>query len=86
MFRTRYHSRRLGFVDLSGYKFVDVTAHPREVLPNPEDYDPYTTYDLRKVRGGYRSLTHALKCLKVNFNSEQVRDLQMNKNEPLHIL
>ncbi|KAF6027007.1 PRMT9 [Bugula neritina] len=66
-----YHSRRLGSVDLSGYKFVDVTANPREVLPNPEDYDPYTTYDLRKVRGGYRSLTHAVKCLKVNFNSEE---------------
>ena len=63
--------------------FVDMTSQPRDRLPDSvnadEIFDPYTTYNLNHIRGGYKQLTNVKRCLDVNFNSLQVTQISLWK-------
>lgn len=52
--------------------FVDFTSQPADRLPNPDDFDPYTTYDLSNEKT-WRRLTESKHILRVDFNNELVR-------------
>lgn len=60
-------------LDITGMQFVDVTSQPQSKCPiGGPMFDPYTTYDLKTVRGGYKQITDVRKCLSVDFNNLHV--------------
>ena len=54
--------------------FIDMTSQPHSDSDNEDEavFDPYTTYNLSNIRGGYKQLTDIRKCLNVDFNDIKV--------------
>lgn len=49
-----------------------MTSHPADRLPDSDDYDPYTTYDMKHIRGGFKDLTEKILVLECDFTNLQV--------------
>lgn len=72
-YRWDSNSDSLRGVNLGGASFSDYMSQRQEVLPDSDDFDPYTTYYVRKLGENCRNLTQPIRVLDVNFNNEQVR-------------
>ncbi|XP_067948795.1 protein arginine N-methyltransferase 9-like isoform X2 [Watersipora subatra] len=82
----RYSRVNLTDASLQGIEIVDYTSQPVSSLPVAAMFDPYTTYDLRNLRGGYKKLSETKACMSVDFNSlECIEHLMAGHEELLEV-